>query len=117
MQRPDDFDLATHWAEASVDFLGTWQTTPVRVRMRRDLLWLVRYVQDPRSAEAAMASASEPDAEGWVTLTLQFENLEMAGYELMRLGGDLEVLEPAELRAHLAERATQMVERYASVPA
>lgn len=64
-----------------------------------------------------MASASEPDAGGCVTLTLQFENLEMAGYGLMRLGGDLEVLEPVELPSHLAERATQMVERYSSVPA
>src|SRR5688572_5970804 len=92
VERPDDFDLATHWAEASVDFLGTWSTTPVLARMRGDLLWLVRYVQDPRSAETAMASASEPDADGWVTLTLQFENIDMAGYELMRLGGDVEVL-------------------------
>ena len=117
VQRPDDFDLATHWAAASVDFLGTWSTTPVLVRMPADLVWLVRYVQDPRSTEAALAGASEPDADGWVTLTLQFENLEMAGYELMRLGGDLEVLEPADLRAHLVARATQMVERYSSVPA
>jgi predicted DNA-binding transcriptional regulator YafY len=117
VQRPDDFDLATHWAAASVDFLGTWQTTPVHVRMPSDLTWLVRYVQDPRSTESALASASAPDAHGWVTLTLQFENLEVAGYELMRLGGDLEVLEPPELRAHLVERATRMVERYSSVPA
>jgi predicted DNA-binding transcriptional regulator YafY len=117
VQRPDDFDLATHWAEASVDFFGTWQTTPVQARVRSELLWLVRYVQDPRSAEAAIESASEPDADGWVTLTLQFENLEMAGYELMRLGGDLEVLDPPSLRAQLAERATRMVERYSSVPA
>jgi predicted DNA-binding transcriptional regulator YafY len=116
-QRPDDFDLAAHWAEASVEFLGSWPTTPVLVRVRSDLVWLIRYVQDPRSTQAAMASASEPDADGWVTLTLHFENLEMAGYELMRLGGDLEVLEPVELRSHLAARATQMVERYSSVPA
>jgi predicted DNA-binding transcriptional regulator YafY len=98
VHRPDDFDLATHWAEASIEFL-------------------VRYVQDPRSAELAMASASPPDADGWVNLTLHFDNVEGAGYELMRLGGDLEVLEPVELRAHLAERATQMVARYTSVPA
>ena len=35
----------------------------------------------------------------------------------MRFGGDLEVLEPVELREQLAARAAQMVERYASVPA
>lgn len=115
--RPDDFDLAAHWGEAAQDFLGSWSKTPVQVRMRGDLLWLVRYVQDPKSTEPALESASEPDAEGWVTLTLQFENLEMAGYELMRFGGDLEVLEPVELREHLAARAASMVARYSSVPA
>lgn len=116
-QRPDGFDLATHWEEASQDFLGSWPTTAVLVRVRADVLWLVRYVQDPKRAQPALDSASEPDHEGWVTLTLQFENLETAGFELMRFGGDLEVLEPAELREHLAARAASMVARYAAVPA
>ena len=115
--RPDDFDLATHWAEASGEFLGSWPTSPVVVRMRADQLRLVRYLQNPNGTEAALDSASEPDAHGWITLTLQFENIEMAGYDLMRLGGDLEVLEPVELRTKMAERAAEMVERYASVPA
>ena len=116
-QRPDDFDLAAHWSAAQVDFLGTWPKTPVQVRIRADLMGQVRYLQDPKSTEAAIQSASDPDPEGWVTLTLQFENLEMAGYELMQMGGDLEVLEPPELRQHMAERAASMVARYSSVPA
>jgi predicted DNA-binding transcriptional regulator YafY len=115
--RPDDFDLATHWAEAQQEFLGSWQTIPVVVRVHGDKRWLVRYLQDPTRAEAALAGASEPDGDGWITLTLQFENEEMAGYELMRGGGDLEVLEPAVVRDAIAERAASMVARYASVPA
>jgi predicted DNA-binding transcriptional regulator YafY len=117
VQRPDDFDLAAHWAAASDGFLETRTTSPVRVRMQHDRTWLVRYVQDPRSATAALASAGEPDAAGWVELTLQFEHVDMAGYELMRLGGDVEVLDPPELRAQLATRAREMVERYSAVPA
>ncbi len=116
-QRPDGFDLATHWDQASDGFLGSWPTVPVEVRMRAELLWLVRFVQDPKRAQLAIDGASEPDAEGWVTLTMRFENLEMAGYELMRFGGDLEVLEPVELRQTLSERAASMVSRYASMPA
>lgn len=115
--RPADFDLATHWEAAQGEFLGSRPTSPVVVRMPADLLWLVRYVQDPRHTAAAVATASPPDADGWVTLTLQFESTDMAGYELMRLGGDCEVLEPSALRAHMATRATQMVARYASVSA
>ena len=116
-QRPDDFDLAAHWAEAQAGFLGSWETVPVRVRMHRDAMWMVRYVQDPTRRESALDSASEPDADGWVTLTLQFENHDVAGYELMRLGGDVEVLEPVELRQTMVERAASMVARYAAVPA
>ena len=116
-ERPDDFDLAEHWAEAQEGFLGSWETVPVRVRMHRDAMWMVRYVQDPTRRESALESATEPDAHDWVTLTLQFENHDIAGYELMRLGGDVEVLEPVALRETMAERAASMVARYASVPA
>jgi predicted DNA-binding transcriptional regulator YafY len=115
--RPDDFDLAAHWAEAQAGFLGSWQLVPVLVRMHRDSMWMVRYVQDPTRREAALDSASAPDVEGWVTLTLQFENHDIAGYELMRLGADVEVLEPVELRQTMATRAASMVARYAAVPA
>ncbi len=87
------------------------------MRLRGDLLWLIRYVQDPKRAQPAIDGASEPDGEGWVTVTLHFENLDMAGYELMRFGGDLEVLHPVELRETMAVRAASMVARYASVPA
>ena len=74
-------------------------------------------MQDPTRRESALESATEPDAHDWVTLTLQFENHDIAGYELMRLGGDVEVLEPVALRETMAERAASMVARYASVPA
>lgn len=116
-QRPEDFDLATHWNEAQVEFLGNWPKSPVQVRLRADLVGQVRYLQDPKSTEAALASVSDPDADGWVTLTLQFENLDIAGYQLMSMGGDLEVLDPPELRQHMADRAASMVARYSSVPA
>lgn len=116
-QRPEGFDLAAHWAAAQAEFLGSWTTVPIVVRVHADRLGLVRYAQDPTRADAALASASAPDADGWVTLTLQYENEEIAGYELMRFGGDLEVLEPTAVRAAIAARASAMVERYASVPA
>ena len=77
----------------------------------------MRHVQDPRSAEESVATASAPDADGWITFTLQFQSYEVAGYDLMRFGGDLEVLEPAEVREAVAARAASMVARYADVPA
>ncbi len=116
--RPDDFDLATHWAEASVDFLGSWPTSPVLVRMRQELLWPPPAPAGPAPGRGALESRRpNPTPTGGSRLTLQFEYVESAAYDLMRFGGDLEVLEPLELREQLAERAAQMVERYASVPA
>jgi predicted DNA-binding transcriptional regulator YafY len=116
-ERPPDFDLAAHWADAQEGFLGSWETVPVRVRVRENLTWLVRHVHDPRRAEDSFAAAPEPDAEGWITFTLQFQSYEVAGYDLMRFGGDLEVLEPAEVRQAVATRAASMVARYTDVPA
>ncbi|HYI61606.1 MAG TPA: YafY family protein [Acidimicrobiales bacterium] len=115
-ERPPEFDLARHWAEAQEGFLDSWETVPVRVRVQENLAWLVRHVQDPRSAES-LATATEPDAEGWITFTLQFQSYEVAGYDLMRFGGDLEVLEPAEVRQAVADRAASTVARYTDVPA
>ena len=78
---------------------------------------MIRYVQDPTRREAALDSSSKPDGEGWVTLTLQFENHDIAGLRAHAAGGDVEVLEPVELRKTMAERAASMVARYAAVPA
>jgi predicted DNA-binding transcriptional regulator YafY len=116
-QRPDDFDLASHWAEAQEDFFGSWETVSVKVRVRENLSWLVKHVQDARTAEESLSTATEPDEDGWIMLTLQFQTYEMAGYDLMRFGGDLEVLDPPEVREAVAARAASMVARYADVPA
>ena len=56
----------------------------------------------PPAASPRSTRRRSPTRDGWVTLTLQFENHDIAGYELMRLGGDVEVLEPVELRETMA---------------
>ncbi len=113
--RPDDFDLATHWAEAGDAFLETMQRVSVRVRIRRDVAWALRHITDPKSAQEALDNATEPDADGWIECELGMEHLDMAGRELLRFGGDLEVLEPVELREQMATAAHAMAERYAAV--
>ena len=98
--RPDDFDLAAHWAEASGGFLGSWETVPVqRAACTAIAMWMVRYVQDPtRRRVGARRRGPSPTPTAGSRSPSQFENHDMAGYELMRLGGDVEVLEPVELR-------------------
>ena len=58
----------------------------------------------PVVAQAAQRTAAAPDAEGWVTVTVPIESVEHAAREMLKLGADAEVLEPAELRSRLAAR-------------
>lgn len=117
VQRPDGFDLASHWSQASSDYIESWPTIDVTVRIRAQRLWLVRHIVEPGAAQRAFDSATEPDADGWVTVTMGFESAEVAAHELLRFGADLEAVDPPELRQRLTEIAGAMVERYSSVPA
>jgi hypothetical protein len=61
---------------------------------------------------ACPATAVEPDADGWLTLTLTFESLFAARERLLPFGAAVEVLSPLPLRLSLADFATQIVALY-----
>ncbi|WP_344056316.1 WYL domain-containing protein, partial [Sphaerisporangium rubeum] len=58
-----------------------------------------------RASRTATESAGPPDADGWRHLRLPVESVRHAGWLLLRMGADLEVVGPAELRAFMAEAA------------
>jgi predicted DNA-binding transcriptional regulator YafY len=64
------------------------------------------------SAAAATASPANPD--GWVTAVVPIESLTHAHQDFLRLGADVEVLEPAELRERLAATARSLAAIYAA---
>jgi len=111
--RPDGFDLATHWAEAGEAFFETMPRVDVRIRVRAGRLWALRHVLDPPSAQAAIDGATEADPDGWVETTIGVQHLDMAAHELLPFGGDLEVLDPPELRDQMAATAAAIAARYA----
>jgi predicted DNA-binding transcriptional regulator YafY len=115
VERPDDFDLATHWASASEAFLDTMPTFAVKVRIQRTALGYVRQVVGPNRAKVALDAAGDADADGWVTLDLLLEFLDQAVYELVRFGDSCEVLEPPELRERMATLARSMAAVYEAV--
>jgi predicted DNA-binding transcriptional regulator YafY len=114
VERPDDFDLASHWASASEAFLDTMPTYAVKVRVQRSALGYLRQVVGPTQATAALQAAGDADADGWVTVDLLLEFLDQAVYELIRFGDSCEVLEPPELRERMAGMAASMAARYAT---
>lgn len=65
------------------------------------------------AAREALAAAGEADGEGWVTVTLPVESLDVAQEQLLALGPDAELLEPPELRARFAEAAARAAALYA----
>jgi predicted DNA-binding transcriptional regulator YafY len=113
VQRPEDFDLARHWTEAGEAFFETMHNLDVRVRLRRSRLGWLRSFLAPADARAVIEGAPEPDADGWVEVTLPFELQDQAAHELLRLGAEVEVLDPPELREQVAATISAMAARYA----
>jgi predicted DNA-binding transcriptional regulator YafY len=66
-------------------------------------------------ARAAARIEPDADSEGWCTVTLPVGSLREACARLLCFGGELEVLEPAELRRKMAEVAARMHETYGRV--
>jgi predicted DNA-binding transcriptional regulator YafY len=95
-ERPEDFDLAAYWEEWSRSFEAS--RPRVEVKLRAGELAL-RFL--PRDLQA-----------GDGVFTVGFENLEEAFRELLKFGPDAEVLEPAELRARIADTAKQVADLY-----
>jgi predicted DNA-binding transcriptional regulator YafY len=62
------------------------------------------------------ATASPPDAAGWTTATVPIESLTHATTELLKLGADLEVVEPRELRARLITEIRRLAALYVEEP-
>jgi len=64
-------------------------------------------------AQAADASAGEPDEEGWRRVTIPIESIPHAAAQVLRLGAQAEVLKPAALRRALVERVEAVRAVYA----
>jgi predicted DNA-binding transcriptional regulator YafY len=111
--RPDGFDLAEWWAGAASRFEDQMLRETVRLRLGpRGLKWL-SHVADPDAAVRAVAHAGPPDAEGWREVELDVENVPVAAGQLTGLGGEVEALEPPELRAALAAAGAALAARNA----
>lgn len=111
-ERPDDFDLAAHWQRYLADFEARLRRGEAVVRLSPRGLERLDDLMTPGVVAAARNTAGPPDAEGWTTVTLPIESVAHALGEFLRLDADVEVLEPAELRARMADTARVLAERY-----
>ncbi|GGQ13710.1 helix-turn-helix transcriptional regulator [Streptosporangium pseudovulgare] len=111
-ERPAGFDLAAYWERYAADFRRRMYTAEAVVRVAPGVEGLLRYTVGDDAADIALAGAGEPDERGWAVVRLPIESVRHARWLLLRLGTDIEVLEPPELRALMAETAAALVTLY-----
>lgn len=110
--RDEEFDLPGFWEERAAQFTRALLRSEVVLRLSEEGLRRLPYATDSASTHEALETASPPDEDGWVTLTLPVENETVAYTQLMSLGPEAEVLEPTALRERFVAAATQMARRY-----
>lgn len=101
--RPDDFDLAAYWTAYQRDFHD-------RLYHGEALVRVAPGVKPVRAVD------SRTDDDGWTLARVPIESVEHAHGEFLRLGADIEVLQPPELRARIARTVAELAGRYGSLP-
>jgi predicted DNA-binding transcriptional regulator YafY len=112
-ERPADFDLAQWWAGAAGRFESQMLRATVRLRVGPRGLKALPHATDHDAALRAIAHAAPPDGDGWRELELDVEGIDVAAGQLTALGGEVEALDPPELRAALAAAGEALAARNA----
>ena len=114
-KRPRNFDLMRFWVTSSRAFETSVYHSSATLRVtarglaRLDLLGSL-------VARAAAETATPPDADGWLSVTIPIESIDRAASGLIALGADAEVVQPLELRERLATTVQELVRLYAPTP-
>ena len=111
VRRPTRFDLATYWATWSGEFESQLASNRARVRISDEGRKILRAVASA-AAHAVETTARPCGRAGWVEAELPVEAPEQAARQLLRLGSEIEVLGPAELRTALLQEARRVVALY-----
>ncbi len=110
--RDESFDLPGFWDERAAQFARSILRTEVTLRLSEAAAARLPHTVDRAAAHDALAAAGPPGPDGWVTVTLPVESLDVAYGQLLSLGPELEVLEPAELRTRFADAAERLHSLY-----
>ncbi|MGH8879866.1 MAG: helix-turn-helix transcriptional regulator [Stackebrandtia sp.] len=108
--RDEDFDLAAFWHRRSEDFAVSMLREWIAIRLSPTGLDRLNRVTDATSA--ANAEFGARDAGGWTAVRIPVETIDVAYEQMLALGPDAEVLEPAILRSRLAAAARETMKLY-----
>ncbi|MFE4371018.1 helix-turn-helix transcriptional regulator [Streptomyces sp. NPDC056835] len=110
--RPQDFDLGAYWASYLDDFQTRRYTGTATIRLsprgRRRLPDNI----PPEVVRAVDSTATAVGDDGWVEAVMPTESTDHACGELLRLGTDVEVVAPDELRQAMAATVGVLARAY-----
>jgi predicted DNA-binding transcriptional regulator YafY len=107
--RPPDFDLAAYWSQSTADFKEHLPRYSATVRVDPSILSYMRLV----GRYARIEQISPPEEDGWVRLSMQFEEERGACEYVVSFGSQIEVVEPTTLRDKVIKVAESILKRYA----
>ncbi len=110
-ERPSNFDLAGWWQASTKRFEKELAVDTAQLRVSAPGLKALRDL-GAAVAQAAEASATEPDEAGWRRVTIPIESIAHAAAQVLRLGAQAEVLNPGALRRELLERLDAVAALY-----
>lgn len=112
LDRPSGFDLSTYWSAHVVDFRARLHQGEAVIRLSANGRERLPDLMSAAVQEAVARTATPPDRAGWVTATVPIESLVHAETEFLKLGADVEVLEPVELRDRITATVARLAARY-----
>jgi predicted DNA-binding transcriptional regulator YafY len=117
-RRPAQFDLAAWWPKSVTQFEARLMRTAAIVRISEEGLRILRAVS-PAAAERVLATqrpCHRARRAGWVRAELPIESPAYSARQLLRLGSEVEVLAPPEVRKALLREARAVARLYAARP-
>ena len=106
------FELARYWHAYLADFHRQLHTGHALIRLSPHGVRRVRQLLTTAAA-TAVETAGVADADGWLRARVPIESASQALADFLRLGADIEILEPAELREQAARTIQAMTAIYA----
>jgi predicted DNA-binding transcriptional regulator YafY len=104
------FELARYWHTYLAEFHRQLYTGHAVIRLSGDGARRMRHLLSA-AAVTAVETAGVADADGWVRARVPIESADQALADFLRLGADIEILEPAELR----EQASRTIRTMAAI--
>jgi predicted DNA-binding transcriptional regulator YafY len=105
------FELARYWHSYLAEFHRQLYTGHAVIRLSAEGVARMRHVLST-AAVTAVETTGAAEADGWVRARVPIESADQALGDFLRLGADIEILAPAELREQAASTIRAMATLY-----